>query len=668
MTKPFPSRMTPVRNQISPTLDHQRRPAGHSARSPIVPRRFPLSAASTILLPLVAVLLSGVLSSASAQSAEYLFDRQEIDIGPALRQTVLTGFLLGGDVADLAVVKIEEDGGRSVRVFAFAGGSGEEDGSGQDEGPAKDEGPVKDEGVGKGEGSGYDEGSKENGKRASPRTNGTWQLKVDARLRSGVTFVDVARIGGRDRLITGEPDRLNAWDPDTETEYGLVSVASGFQAPREGEVPHVDVTRDVNGDGRIDLVVPGADGFHVFVQVEDGAFADPVVIGPPSSLDPILGADGYRYDPWSVSRVHPFDYNGDGRVDLVSWNGARFEAHLQDGQGLFDPEPAAFTTDARFDSDDFTMLATGDMTGRVLHSFTDMNRDGIADLVIYALEGAKIAEKRSAYEVHFGARGSDGRVIADGRDRSNGGVQSDGRVRSDGRAQPDDRAQSDGRVQFSSEVDVSIQTDGNIQLAMERVDLGRDCEPGLVVTSIERKYLESSLFKRIKGFMGDDVWLNLAFYRMEAGRAPVRPAATRRIQLDGAPSPREPGWVPLDVVLLGGRHALRNDRGDYRRAFNKNRFIGDVTGNGRSDLLLEWTHRELHVYAGVPGPELFAEQPRKVAVELPNDGEYAWMSDLNGDGRQDIVMHRLFTKRDAHGAPMELPGAEPHRVTLLIAR
>ena len=119
---------------------------------------------------------------------------------------------------------------------------------------------------------------------------------------------------------------------------------------------------------------------------------------------------------------------------------------------------------------------------------------------------------------------------------------------------------------------------------------------------------------------------------------------------------------------MGGRHALRNDHGDYRRAFNKNLFIGDVTGNGRSDLLVEWTHRELHVYAGVPGPELFAEQPRKVAVELPNDGEYAWMTDLNGDGRQDIVMHRLFTKRDAHGAPMALPGAEPHRVTLLIAR
>ncbi len=549
-------------------------------------------------------------SRADAQPAEYTFDRHFIDIGPALRQTVLTGFLLGGDVADLVVVQIEEDGDRRVRVYAFEESTGMV-------------------------GSRNGERPEENVKRSPPRTHGTWKLRMDARLRPGVTFVDVACIGNRDRLITSEPGRLNAWDPDSATEYELVSVTTGFQTPHEGEVPHVDVTRDVNGDGRVDLVVPGVEGFKVFVQMESGAFADPVVTGPPADLDPILGADGYRYDPWSVSQVHEFDYNGDGRVDLVSWNGNRFEAHLQGSQGLFDPDPSTFTVEARFDTDDFTVLATGAMTGKVLHSFTDMNGDGIADMVIYSLEGVQIDDKRSAYEVHFGARGS------------NGGVR------------------------FASGVDVAIQSDGNIQLAMECLDFNGDREPGLVVTSIEKKYLENSIFKRIKGFMGDDVWLNLAFYRMEAGRVPNRPNATRRIQLDGAPSPREPGWVPLDVVLMGGRHAHRNDRNDrddYRRAFNKNLFFGDVTGDGRLDLLVEWTHRELHVFAGVPEPDLFALQPQKVAVELPNDGEYAWMADLNRDGRQDIVMHHPFTKRDAHGAPMELTGTEPQRVTYLIAR
>ena len=121
---------------------------------------------------------------------------------------------------------------------------------------------------------------------------------------------------------------------------------------------------------------------------------------------------------------------------------------------------------------------------------------------------------------------------------------------------------------------------------MDERDFDGDGEIDLAVTTIETRYLESSLFKRIKGFMGDDVWLNLTFYRVREGRIPDRPTALRKIQLDGAPSPREPGRVPLDVMLRGGKHARRLDREQFPRTFNKNLFIGDVTGNGRSDLLI----------------------------------------------------------------------------------
>ncbi len=588
---------------------------------------------ASVLFLASATFLAGILSTAAAQTAQtaqtmqpartaqttsqtvpaFTFEEQEVVIGPASRQTVLTGFLLGGDVADLAVVKVDEGGERRVRVYAFDVETGLDEYRSRPSELSENRSDLAEN-------------------RLEPEGTGAWRLRLDARLRPGVSFVDVARIGDRDLLITCEPGRLNAWDPDSASEYELVSVSSSFKPPREDEVPHVDVTRDVNGDGGIDLVVPAGDGFQVFVQLADGSFADPVDVGPPADLDRIYGADGYRYDPWSVSRVHPFDYNGDGRVDLVSWNGDHFEVHVQDDQGLFDPVPVTFTVGVRFDSDDLSTLADGDMTGRMLHSFDDLNGDGVADLVIYSLEGDRVSDKRSAYEVHHGTRNAD------------------------------------GRVHFASDADVSIQSEGHIQLAMKRMDFGSDREAGLVVTTIENRYLESSLFKRIKGFLGDDVWLNLAFYRIDGGRIPEKPTTTRRIQLDGAPSPREPGWVPLDVVLQGGKHVLRKDRAAYPRAFNKNLFIGDVTGNGRSDLLIEWTHRELHVFAGVPGQDLFAEQPRKVAVDLPADEEYAWMTDLNRDGRQDIVMHHPLTKRDAHGAPMELPGTEPHRVTLLIAR
>ena len=509
---------------------------------------------------------------------EFAFEQHEVVIGQGKRPTVLTGFLLGGAMAELAVV----NGDRRVRIYGF--------------------------------------------------NRGTWTPVLDATLRPGVLFVAVAHIGGRDRLIAYESGHLNWFDPDSAMERPLVAVTAHFDPPRRGEIPHVDVTQDVNGDERDDLVVPAVDGFSVFIQRDDGGFADPVKIGPAPEMSRIYGADGYRYDPWSQSRIYEVDFNRDSRGDLVFWNADHFAVHFQDERGLFAAAAQPFATAVPFDSDDLGSLATGDMTGKVLHSVADLNGDGVTDLATFSLQGRRIASKRSAFAVHFGA------------------------------------STPDGGTAFARDLDVAFEAEGRIQLGMDRHDLDRDGRVDLMFTTIAVEYLESSLWKRFKGFMGDDIWLELEFYRTQGGLYGDQPNATRRIQLDGAPSHKEPGWVPLNIVLRGGKHARRKTQKHYRRAFNRTLLIGDVTGDGRSDLLIEGGHKELHVFVGVPGPDLFAPRPQRVAIDLPNDREYAWLVDLNQDGKQDLLMHHPFTLRDAHGARKQPPGTEPHRVILLIAR
>ena len=515
-------------------------------------------------------------------AAEFTFEQYEVVIGSAERQTVLTGFLLGGAMAELAVVNVDDNDDRRLRMYAFG--------------------------------------------------DSTWVPLLDATLRPEVLFVDVANIGGRDRLIAYEPGRLNWFDPESATERALVAVTANFNPPRSGEIPHVDVTRDVNGDERDDLVVPDANGFSVFIQMSDGAFADPVLIGPSTDMSRIYGADGYRYNPWSQSRVHEIDYNRDGRRDLVFWKEDHFEVHLQDERGLFAPVAETFTTDVAFDSDDLSSLATGDMTGKVLHSLSDLNGDGVADLVVFSLEGRSISSKRSAFDVHFGAPTADGGTV------------------------------------FAPEVGATFQSDGSIQLGMGRHDFDRDGQVDLMLTTIDLDFLEGSLWKSIKGFMGDDIRLDLEFYHMEGGRYPDTPDAIRRIALDGVPSHREPGSVSLDIVLRGATHERRKTQKSWPRAFNSTLLIGDVTGDGFSDLLIGQHPRHLGVFVGVPGPDLFSQRPQDVAVAVPNDEEYTWLVDLNKDGKQDVLMHHPFTLRDAHGAPKRPPGTEPHRVTMLIAR
>ena len=526
--------------------------------------------------------LSGCVTPAVAQVPNDLFEQHEVVIGAAERQTVLTGFFLGRAMAELAVVNIDENDDRRLRIYAFA--------------------------------------------------DGTWAPRLDATLGPEVLFVDVANIGGRDRLVTYERDRLNWFDPESATERALVAVTSNFNPPRRGEIPHVDVTRDVNGDDRDDLVVPDVDGFWVFIQMEGGAFAHPLKVGPSTDMSRILGADGYRYDPWSQSRVHEIDYDQDGRSDLVFWNEDHFEVHTQNERGLFAPVAETFTTDVAFDSDELSSVATGDMTGRVLHSLADLNGDGVGDLVVFSLEGRSISRKQSAYEVHFG------------------------------------RPVPAGGTAFAPEVGAAFRSDGRIQLGMDRHDFGPDGGTLLMFTTIEVRFLSGSLWKSIKGFMGDDIWLELEFYRMEGGRYPDKPNATRRIALDGPPSHREPGWVPLDIVLRGGSHESRKTQKGYPRAFNTTLRIGDVTGDGRSDLLRADHPRIMDVFVGVPGPDVFPQRPQNVRGVLPNDEEYTWLVDLDKDGKQDVLMHHPFTLKDAHGGRKLPPGTEPHRVTMLIAR
>jgi len=510
------------------------------------------------------------------------FDQYEVVTGTVKRQTVLTGFVLGSAMANIVTVDIEESRERRLRIYAF--------------------------------------------------NDGAWPQSLSTTLSRDVLFVDIANIGGCDRLVTYEPGSLNCFDLETGTERALLSVSSSFDPPRKGEVPHVDITRDVNGDGRDDFVVPDTDGFWVIVQLNDGAFADPAKIGPATDLSRILGADGYRYDPWSVSRIFEVDIDQDGRNDLVFWNQDHFEAHVPDDRGLFITTPKQFTTTVKFDSDRLDTLITGGMTGTVLHSLSDMNSDGIADLVVSSLTGKKTSRKQSAYRVHHGV------------------------------------PSADGGTTFAPKAATVFQTNDSVQLGMDLDDFDGDGESDVMITTIPVRFLEGSLWKELKGAMGDDVLITQEFYLGKRGRFSNQPDTARVMGLDGAPSHREPGWIPLSLVLHGATHQSRTANSRWPRAFNPNLMIGDVTGDGRADLISENTFRDLPVMVGVPGPNLFAARPQSVNVVIPHDREYSWLVDLNQDGKQDVVMHHPFTKRDIHGGRIQPPGTEPHRIVMLIAR
>ena len=499
----------------------------------------------------------------SSAPTEFTFEQYEVFTGAAKHQTVLTGFLFDDATAELVVVNSDEEGSRRLHIYAF--------------------------------------------------DDDSWALRSETTLRPEVLFVDVANIGGRDRLITYEDGRLNWFDPESATVHPLVAASSNIPPPID-EIPHLDVTQDLNNDNRDDLVVPDSDGFWVFIQMDDGMFADPVKIGTSIEIGRIYAADGYRYNPWTEGRIHGMDYNQDGRSDLVFWNEDHFVVHHQDGRGVFSPVAKTFTTKVAFDSDDLSSLvapdgvrgrrfdhgAPGVMTGRVLHRLTDMNHDGIADLSIFSLQAGKSSflgqtselwNMHSSYEVHFGR-------------------------------------QTPGGTVFGTEVGTMIRSDG-IPFEMDVCDFDHDGQVDVMFAVID-----PGIFKIIgmlaRGIATRSALLDLNLYRMEGGSYPAEGDANYKIK---AYTPGDSGKKALHFPSL---------------------LFGDVSGDGRSDLLVQHGGEELYVFNGVPGPHLFTRKPQKVAVVMPYE-EYTWLVDLNKDGVQDLLMHHPST-------------TEPHRVTMLIAR
>ncbi len=512
---------------------------------------------------LLMVVLSGCARAGSAEvDAPGLlgFDRSELllsdDLTTDERETILMGSLLGGPASEITAIRCDGSDQCRVRIYGSLGG--------------------------------------------------TWSLAVDAPLDPELEFVDLATINGEERLLLFGEDRFSWFDPARETAIPLVEVELPFtRSPEDHGVPRVDITRDVNGDGRDDLIVPRFEGFWISLQESDGTFAPPLALGPPEPLLAERSLDGggtYREQgltsatiPWYLSRVHEMDYDQDGRSDLVFWNRDHFVVHHQNEGGSFSPRALTLSPGVPFDRDGPYTLGFGFadvgmwrlMSGlrkkssrTVLHLVGDLNGDGVADLVTHSLTGRSPFRQRSRYEIHHG-RAAGGESTWGSAEGAHAAIVPRGRA---GGMQP---------WGYSVQRFKDIDGDGELDALFGDVKVGF----GGMARAMFRK----------------SVAIDVAAYRSRDGRYPESPSFELEIR------PRrstEKGGVFFPAVLLG-----------------------DVSGDGRADLLVGNGPRELLVYVGEPTPRLFSQSPRAVAVELPDDERRVWLHDINQDGKQDVVIH-----------------------------
>lgn len=412
------------------------------------------------------------------------------------------------------------------------------------------------------------------------QTESGWELLLRTELDGSMDILDTVRSSDGMALAGYQRSQVHVLEQQTSTFEPLLTARSMFVGNNWDTLPEVEMFRDVNGDELDDFLMPDFDGWQVALQQPSG-FQPPQTIGPEPRMNFGDGMDMVGYSP---ETPYFFDADLDGLNDLAFWLNGQFEVYRQMPSGLFAEESEPLDPGMKDVLGSFLSVEIGDddddgtdQPQRMLEAVSDVDGDGLADLVIQTMEGDGIFGIETSYQIHRGLRSSD------------------------------------EQLGFEQVASSTLASDG-IQIENERLDLTGDGQQEFVVTSVD-----ITLGAIISALLTRTASVDVAIHQLDEGVFSGEPTLTKKIK------------VRFDF-----------GEGDL---FVPAVLSADITGDGRQDLLVQRDEEMLLVYPGEPTDRLFSRQPVRLELSLPKERESFVVADLDGDGRDELIVHLKTEER-----------------------
>lgn len=411
----------------------------------------------------------------------------------------------------------------------------------------------------------------------------TAKLKVE--MPENAIFYDFAAVFGADQqnLLFLNSDGVQVFDPEKGEVREIAPLSSIYKQNGSPLFSQVDFARDMNGDGLADILLPDFAGYRLLLNDGHGGFSEETLLN--MQVEMRLRGDTPRYSQFPV---YVFDANFDGRVDVVFHRDNSFLAFLQSEDGSFATEAANYS----FDID-----VVGNSFGAQVASNERYNdQSDLAETIVGTIDDMNGDGIMDIVTQTDRARGLFNRSTEYG---FHYGFESNDHIAYN--KAPTAALTLKGITANTRHIDFA--KDGRMDFAGGAVNIG--------------------IGKIIGILLSGSVSIPVMFYEQnEDGQFSEDPSFRKKISVDFDMSS---GQSSVPVVEMT-----------------------DYDGDGYKDLVLSKDHEALRIYKATPNAKkMFTKKAIEIDLKLPKNGEQVTTSDLNGDGKGDLMMY--FDRLGADG-------------------